>query len=116
MNGVFNSDFDSAFLFVMGISIVILIGVTVAMVYFVIRYHHTRHKDAKDIHGNVALEVTWTVIPTLLVLGMFWFGFKGYEKMRTIPEDAMQVETVGRMWSWQFTYENGIVTEIKYRD
>lgn len=114
MNGVFNSSVDGAFIFVISISIAILIGVTVAMIYFVIRYHHTRHTDAKDIHGNVALEVTWTVIPTLLVLGMFWFGFKGYEKMRAIPDDAMQVETVGRMWSWQFTYENGIMTDTLY--
>ena len=109
MNSIgFVSEVDSSFIAVISISIAILIGVTVTMLWFVYRYHHTRHTDAKDIHGHVGLEVTWTIIPTFLVIGMFWFGFTGYQRMATIPDEGVKVDVTGRMWSWEFTYENGI--------
>ncbi|MBN2236192.1 MAG: cytochrome c oxidase subunit II, partial [Bacteroidales bacterium] len=56
------------------------------------------------------LEIIWTVIPTLLVLVMFYFGWVGYAPMRAIPNDAIPIKATGRMWSWSFEYENGKVS------
>jgi cytochrome c oxidase subunit 2 len=72
-----------------------------------IRYHHKRNPVATDIPHNTALEVIWTVVPTILVLVMFYYGWAGYTKMRTAPDDAMVIEATGRMWSWTFKYDNG---------
>jgi cytochrome c oxidase subunit 2 len=44
---------------------------------------------------------------TPLVLAIFWVGWKGFVFMRTVPDGAMLVKAMARMWSWQFTYENG---------
>lgn len=107
----FSSLVDDAFIFILVISLIFFLGITFTMIYFVIRYHHTRNKVVSNIHGNATLEIVWTVIPTLLVLGMFYYGFIGYRDMRTIPENAVEIKATGRMWSWLFTYENGLQTD-----
>jgi len=102
-----SSSVDSVFLFIMGISLVLLVGITGAMVYFAVRYRRSKHPRAENIEGNLTLEIVWTVIPTLLVLAIFWVGWKGFVYMRTVPQDAMLVKVTARMWSWNFSYENG---------
>ncbi|AMK12618.1 cytochrome c oxidase subunit II [Pseudodesulfovibrio indicus] len=98
---------DQAFLIILGFAVFILVAVTVAMLYFLWRYDHKRNPHATDIKGSVWLEIIWTVLPTIIVLGLFWTGWTSFKAMRTIPEGAMTVSVEGRMWSWRFTYENG---------
>lgn len=110
----FTSQVDHAFYFILAISATLLIVITVLMVYFVIRYHHSRHPKAKDIPGNVLLEVTWTVVPFFLVMAMFYFGVVSYDKMRHPPKKGFHVQVTARMWSWMFTYDNGLQTDTLY--
>jgi cytochrome c oxidase subunit 2 len=98
---------DSVFLFIMGISLVLLVGVTGTMIFFAVKYRRSKHPRPENIEGNLALEIVWTVVPTLLVLAIFWVGWKGFVYMRTVPDDAMLVKVTARMWSWGFEYENG---------
>ena len=98
---------DQAFLIILGFAVFVLVAVTVTMVYFLWRYHFTRNPEPTDIKGSVGLEILWTVLPTLIVLGLFWTGWTSFKAMRTIPEGAMTVDVEGRMWSWRFTYDNG---------
>ena len=98
---------DSAFFFVIGISVTLLLLITGVMIYFVIRYSRARHPIAEEIKDNIPLEVLWTVIPTILVLAIFWVGWKGFVYMRTAPPDAMPVKVIARQWSWAFIYPNG---------
>ncbi len=101
---------NEAFAWITGISLVFLVGITAAMIYFVIRYSRKRNPKAADISGNTKLEITWIVIPTIIVLFMFWQGFKSFLVMRTMPEDAMVVEVEARQWAWTFTYPDSGVT------
>jgi cytochrome c oxidase subunit 2 len=103
---------DSVFLFIMGISLVLLVGVTGTMIFFAVRYRRSKHPRAENIEGNLPLEIVWTVIPTLLVLAIFWVGWKGFVYMRTVPQDAMLVKVTARMWSWGFEYENGKTGDV----
>jgi len=98
---------DQVFLLIFGVSAAILVLITVLMIWFVIRYHHTRNPKAADIRGNVLAEVIWTVIPSILVMGMFYYGWASFKALRSVPADAMRVQVTARMWSWVFEYENG---------
>ncbi|BDQ34976.1 cytochrome c oxidase subunit II [Pseudodesulfovibrio portus] len=98
---------DKAFLIIFGFAVLVLLAVTVAMVWFLWRYHYKRNPVATDIKGSVLLEVVWTVLPLVIVMGLFWTGWTSFQAMRSIPENAMVVGVEGRMWSWKFTYENG---------
>ncbi len=98
---------DDTFFFILGISIVLLALTSGTMIYFVSRYSRKRHPQAEEVKDNVPLEIIWTVIPTILVLAMFFVGWKGFQYMRTAPPDAMVVKVTARQWSWTFDYANG---------
>ena len=98
---------NEVFLFILVISTVILIGVTCTMIFFVVKYNRKKNLTPENIESNLLLEITWLVIPTVLVLAMFYYGWSGFRFMRTVPDNAMTVKAAGRMWSWQFEYENG---------
>ncbi len=109
MNGAssYSGLVDNAFIFILGTSVLLLIGVTVTMIYFVIKYRRSKNPNPAQIEDNVTLETLWTVLPTILVLVMFYYGWAGFKVMRDIPDDAMQVTVKAQMWSWVFEYENG---------
>lgn len=107
----FSQSVDTAFLFTLIVSIFFLVLITVLMIYFVIKYNRKRNPKATNVHSNTALEITWTVIPTILVLIMFWFGWTGYLEMRNIPENALTVDVTAQMWKWNFKYANGKQTD-----
>jgi len=98
---------DTSLWVILGISAFFLIGITVTMVYFVIRYNKKRNPKATNIKENYKLEIIWTVIPTILVLIMFYFGWAGFKPMRNVPADAMVIKAHGQMWSWSFEYDDG---------
>ncbi|MEZ4599850.1 MAG: cytochrome c oxidase subunit II [Syntrophotaleaceae bacterium] len=99
---------DQVFLYIFGISALLLIGITATMIYFIVRYHWRRHPHAEPSpRYNIWLEITWTTIPTLIVLGMFWYGWNGYLTLLNVPENALDIEVTARKWDWTFTYENG---------
>jgi cytochrome c oxidase subunit 2 len=102
---------DQAFWYILGISVVLLFGITVVMVYFVIRYRRSKHPVAADIRDNYPLEIVWTIIPTLIALSMFYVGWSSYLGLRTVPDDAMQVEVLAQQYSWIFVYDNDKETE-----
>jgi cytochrome c oxidase subunit 2 len=74
------------------------------MIYFCIRYSRKRNPVAENIHGNTVLEVTWTVLPTILVMVMFFYGYVGYKNLRDVPGDAYVIKVSGQMWKWTFDY------------
>jgi cytochrome c oxidase subunit II len=98
---------DRAFFFIIGTSIFFLVGLTITIIVFVIRYNKKRHPKPVQMKDNYKLEVAWTVIPLILVLIMFYYGYVGYMPMREAPDDAITIYTEGRMWEWEFTYPNG---------
>ena len=97
---------DNIFIFIVAISVFFLLLVTGAMIYFVIRYRAKKHPQSENITGSTTLEILWTVIPLILVLMMFFYGWEGFKNMRNVPVDAMVVKVTARMWYWSFTYEN----------
>jgi cytochrome c oxidase subunit 2 len=103
----FVSSFEKAFFSVIGVSIILLITLTVLMIFFAIRYNRKRNKVSADINGSLKLEITWTLIPIILVLMMFHFGWAGWKPMNKPPKDGINITTIARMWNFSFLYENG---------
>jgi len=98
---------DNAFMVIIGSSILLLLLITAVMIFFIIKYNKKRHPVAVDIEGSNWLEFIWTLIPTALVLLMFWYGYIGYAPMKQVPDDAIEITVTARMWSWTFEYDNG---------
>ncbi len=103
----FAPEIDSAMAFILWWSAILMIGITAFMVYCMVRYSRKNNPKPTHIHGSVALETIWTVLPTILVLIMFYKAFGTFELMTTRPDDAMKVKVTGLKWRWVFEYENG---------
>lgn len=105
---------DSTFFILVAICVFFLVLITTLMIVFVVKYSRKKNPKATNIHGSVPLEITWTVIPTLIVLVMFWLGWTGYVQMATPPKDAMVVDVYAQMWKWSFKYSNGKEADSLY--
>lgn len=90
--------------------------VVALMVAFVIKYRHRPGAPfRKDYpHHNTPLEISWSIIPTIIVIGIFWFGFAGYLDLYTAPKDAYDVQVTAQKWAWSFKYPNGAQSEDLY--
>jgi cytochrome c oxidase subunit 2 len=98
---------DKAFIFIFSIAAFFIIGITAFMIYTVIKFNRKKGKDAMQFSGSNTLEILWTVVPFIIVLVMFYVGWKGFAPMRKVPEDALNIKAIGRMWKWEFDYGNG---------
>jgi cytochrome c oxidase subunit 2 len=103
---------DGAFFFILGVSAfftVLIVGVTL---YFLVRYRaRPGHEAQKSASHSTALEITWSVIPAILVVMMFFYGFRGYMSMYTPLSDPYEIIVTGQKWKWLFTYPNGYIDE-----
>jgi cytochrome c oxidase subunit II len=107
--------FEEAFAWIGGISLVLLAGVTLAMIYFVVRFHRSKNRRPAQIEGHLGLELTWIIIPTILVMIMFFKGYSGFALSRRVPPGAKEIDVIGQQWVWVFDYpEEKISAERLY--
>jgi len=99
---------DALFWFVHISSLVLTIGILIAIAYFLYKFRRKSENDVTPVitHNN-KLEVTWSVIPLVLCLIIFGWGYQTYVNMITSPDDAYEVNVSAQKWLWNFTYENG---------
>ena len=75
-------------------------------VYFIAKYKRTdqnRVATAQITHNNV-LEIGWTVIPLIIVLIIFVWGYRDYLKLVIPPEGTTEIRVVGKKWLWEVEY------------
>ncbi len=72
----------------------------------ILRYRRRDESMPAQVHGNRYLEVTWTVIPSLIVFAVFLLSM---QTLGTVdaksPDPAVTVDVFGRQWFWDFAYE-----------
>ena len=112
----FAADVDRAFWITTGISAAMLLLVVGLILFFILRYHHSRvdPEEIRNIKDHIPLEIAWTVIPTILLFVIFYYGYSAFRELRTMPENAFTVDVLGKRWSWTFTYPNGKRTAELY--
>jgi len=103
---------NETFLIILIICLALLGLVTFFMVFLAVRYRRKKNPNPEDISGSLPLEIAWTVIPVILVLIMFWYGWENFKVMLAVPEDAFNVKVSARMWSWSFQYPNGLKSDL----
>ena len=114
----FAADVDRGFWIHIYISLFVFVIVAGPMFYFAWKYNANKVKpeDIENISHHAGLEMAWTIIPIILVLVQFWYGYTSFKDMRTMPaeKDAVIVDVIGKKWSWAHTYANGKKTTELY--
>jgi cytochrome c oxidase subunit 2 len=84
------------------------IGIVIAIIFLAIKYREkTKYASGAEIHGSMALETTWSVIPFIISMTVFLGGALIYYTQYRMPKDAMEVYVVGKQWMWKVQHETG---------
>ncbi len=99
---------DAISYFILLVSAFFFFLIFIVMVFFIIKYRRkTEQDETSPIDHNFKLEVVWTVIPSILLMIMFVWGFQVYLEMAVPPKDSMEIRVTGQKWFWTFDYSNG---------
>ena len=61
-------------------------------------------KDGPPIHGNTKLEIIWTAIPAILLVGLCTYAYVVLTDIEKAEANSMQVRVVGEQFTWTFYY------------
>ena len=119
-------EINDLFFPVLGVAIVVFFLVQGAIVYLVVKYRARRRAAAaaaqaadpggddlygddeypEQVHGNLRLELAWTIIPTILLAVISVFTLISVVELNEVSaaEDDLRVTVVGQQWWWEFQY------------
>jgi len=107
----FAQTIDETFIIVTVITLLLFIVTIGSMLYFVYKYNSKKvpKEDAKNIKHYTPIEIAWTVIPTILMMIVFYFGLESLRVQRTMPsaENTKEIKVLAQRWFWTFEYANG---------
>ena len=102
------NEVDALYFFLIGLSVVMSILIATLVVSFAIKFRR-QHRDAvgAQVHGGMALELAWTIVPFLITLVVFFWGAKIYFVMASPPAETLNIYVVGKQWMWKVQHLTG---------
>ena len=90
------------------ISLFFMVVVFLPILFFCIKYRRGSSADRSNpSSGSNLVEVGWTTLPTLMGLGLFVWGAVDYFRIERMPDNALDVQVVGRQWMWKIQHAEG---------
>ncbi|MEN2976508.1 cytochrome c oxidase subunit II (plasmid) [Tistrella bauzanensis] len=82
--------------------------VFVLMVVFALRYRRGRAANRRHpINRNVWIEVSWAIIPFVLIVVFFVWATSLYVDIYHPPDDAIDIQVEAKQWMWKFQHPGG---------
>ena len=101
------TEVDHLYIYLTLVSVVMSVLIFGVIFIFAIKYRRRGDEIPEPIHGSLRLEITWSIIPFLVMLTFFWWGAKIFFLNATPPPDSMDVYSVGKQWMWKIQYPGG---------
>lgn len=99
---------DALYLYILAVTVFFTALIYAAAIIFTVKYRRKSPDDAPAaIHGNIALEITWTVIPLIIALSIFVWATVLAFKIWRAPADAQEIFVVGKQWMWKIQHPTG---------
>ncbi len=99
---------DALYEFLLIISFISCVLVIGGLIYFAVKYRRKSDNDKTPyISHSTALEFLWSFIPFVLFMIVFVWGWMVFHKIRSLPENGLEVTVVAQKWDWSFIYKNG---------
>ena len=99
---------DALYQWTLAVCLIVFFLVTAAIIWAVFRYQRRSPDEMPEqVHGSSVLEVTWTIIPIVILVGLFIPSLILLLDLKTPPSEAeadVVVEVVGHQWWWEFIY------------
>ena len=99
---------DALYFFLIGVTVFFSLLIAGLIVFYAVKYHR-RSPEAVGvrIHGGMALELTWTIVPFLITMVIFVWGASVYFAMASPPAETLNIYVVGKQWMWKFQHLDG---------
>ncbi|HMJ06152.1 MAG TPA: cytochrome c oxidase subunit II [Chthoniobacterales bacterium] len=82
--------------------------VTAVALFFCIRYRRGSKADRTPSGKSpTKIEITWTLIPMLIFLGLFFWAADVFFAMSRPPAGATEIYVVGKQWMWKIQHPDG---------
>jgi cytochrome c oxidase subunit II len=97
-------------------SVPVFVLVETIVLYSAIKFRMRPGEELKDgppIHGNTRLEIIWTAIPAMLLVGLCTYAYIVLTDIEKAPAaETMNVRVVGQQFTWTFYYKGDDGKEI----
>jgi len=104
----FAPDVDHLLYFLLAVAVFFSLAIFCSIFYFAIRYRRRSENELpRAIHGGMALEILWSVIPFGLTMVMFTWGASIYFNESRPPDNALDIYVVGKQWMWKLEHLEG---------
>jgi len=101
-------DIDGIFFFGLAVAVVFSLLIAVLVIGFAVRFKRRRVDEVGQKEKSpVWLELTWSVIPLVIMLFMFGWGLQVFFKSYRTPADAERYYVVGKQWMWKIQHPEG---------
>ncbi len=100
---------DLLYIYLIIVSVAFTIPIVAALFFFLIKYREKeKYATPDEMHGSIALETVWSIIPFVVSMTIFLGGAYVYYNQFRIPDDpAMEVYVVGKQWMWKLQHSTG---------
>ena len=98
---------DALYIFLVLLAGFMSAAIFTMIVVFALRYRRQLGREAEQIEGSNALEVTWSVVPLGIFMVIFAWGAYIYFQERTPPRGATEVYVVAKQWMWKLEHTEG---------
>ena len=99
---------DALYFYLIAISIFFIVVIVAAIFYFGIRYREKeKYATGAEIHGSIALETLWSIIPFVISMTIFLGGALIFYNQTRVPDDATEIFIVGKQWMWKAQHGTG---------
>lgn len=89
---------------IFGICVIIGLGVYGVLLYSIIKFRKSKGAVASSFHHNTKLEVVWTVIPFVILIGMAIPSTRVLTQIYDASESEIDILVTGYQWRWQYQY------------
>ena len=94
-------DLHTTIMIICGVIFVIVFG---AMFYAIFKHRKAVGHKAVQFHENTTVEIVWTVIPFLILIGMAYPATKTVIQMKDTSSPDMTIKVTGYQWKWGYDY------------
>jgi cytochrome c oxidase subunit 2 len=99
---------DTLFIFLCVVTGTVSLLIWLAIFYLAIKYRRRPDNElAQEQEPPAALEMTWTIVPLIIFMGIFVWGSWVFFRIQRVPSNALDVYATGRQWMWKFQHAEG---------
>lgn len=107
--------FDSLYGFLVVASFISCVLVIGGLIWFAFKYRRkVEGEKTPYISHSTLLEFLWSFIPFVIFMIVFVWGWWIFDKMRTVPDNALEVNVMAQKWNWDFMYKSGRKTSSEF--